>query len=165
MTVFLIRLCGTGLLAVAFVVALLGLFSEDIATEAPKAIDPEPASLPEDSAAAPRPTRTDTYFAAITDRPLFSETRRPNDMQSPEPVEQPTRVATEENARPAPPDVQLLGILADGSSYAALLSVNGADPIWFAEGTKIGAWTIEETGADWLELTLETERMRLELFE
>ncbi|MEL7092554.1 MAG: hypothetical protein AAFN94_12545 [Pseudomonadota bacterium] len=116
---------------------------------------------------APNP-RQDTFFAAITDRPLFSETRRPVVEQAapaPEPEVEIAAPAAAPPSESAVPDAVLLGVLTGGARTAALLSIAGADPEWLSQGARIDSWTLAEVGSNSV-LFKENEREhRVELYQ
>ena len=103
-------------------------------------------------------------FLSITERPLFSPTRRSQKI-----VEESSNI--EEASSPQtviqkkmPPRLSLFGIVGAGESSAVLLSIDGASPEWLQPGEQIGEWTLSSLGADWIELISGGEAMRMELF-
>lgn len=113
--------------------------------------------------------RDDAFYTAITDRPLFHESRRPIAPET-ETVAEPA-VENIETEAPAPlpqatlPDVRLLGVLSGGTRTAALLSIAGDDPQWQSVGTEISGWTLKEIAADHVVFTEQERAHRVELYQ
>lgn len=113
--------------------------------------------------------RDDAYYTAITDRPLFQESRRPLRTEA-----EPEIVAEVEDAAPSAPatpterpvpDVRLLGVLAGGARTAALLSLAGDDPEWHSLDTVIEGWTLAEIAATHVVFTEKEREHRVELYQ
>lgn len=113
--------------------------------------------------------RNDTYYTAITSRPLFEAARRPiEEDAAPEPA--PEVEAEEVEAPPAPtkmpaPDVRLLGVLTGGARSSALLSLAGDDPQWLATGAQVEGWALTDIAADHVILTENERELRVELYQ
>lgn len=113
--------------------------------------------------------RNDTYYTAITNRPLFEQTRRPVSQDAP-PEPEP-EVEVEEVAAPAapeqipPPDLRLLGVLSGGARNSALLSLAGDDAQWLSEGATLEGWTLSEIAPDHVLLTENKRELRVELYQ
>ncbi|WP_299695261.1 hypothetical protein [uncultured Tateyamaria sp.] len=111
--------------------------------------------------------RNEAFYTAITDRPLFAETRRPFVAEAPAltPVE-----AEAEPEAPAPPpvlpppEVRLLGVLSGGAREAALLSIAGGDPEWFDIGSDIDGWRLSDIAPAEIQLTQNERALRVELY-
>lgn len=116
----------------------------------------------------PRPA---IYYQAITQRPVFSPTRRPLEavVAAPEPepvIEAPEPViSTPVAAPPAPPQLRLLGVIGSAGALSALISNAGGDPAWLPKGSIIEGWTITDIGPDWAELGLDSQNFRIEMYE
>lgn len=111
--------------------------------------------------------RPDIYYNAILDRPLFAPTRMP---QLPEPERAQAAPAQPLETIPAttnasPTGILLSGIIGAENSRSALLGLEGTNQNWVRIDDKIEGWTITAIGADWLELSLDHQTYRLELFE
>ncbi|MBO6924185.1 MAG: hypothetical protein JJ859_18385 [Roseicyclus sp.] len=113
--------------------------------------------------AAPRP-RNAIYYAAITDRPLFAPTRRPDVMDAPPGPEAEPEPDREIAFAPPPPQVRLLGVLQTGTSASALLSIEGGAPVWVPEGADIEGWRMSEVSATSVVLTADDRSLRLEMY-
>lgn len=91
------------------------------------------------------------YYAAITDRPLFTPSRRPHvvsstesekptpDIVEPEPV---VDAVVEVEIEEPMPDFRLLGVFAAGASRKALIAVGDNAPSWLEDGANIQGWNI-----------------------
>lgn len=113
--------------------------------------------------------RNDAFYAAITDRPLFQQSRRPNTPQTevvatPEP-EAPAPEAPAPPTIAPPPDLRLLGVISGGARSAALLSLAGDDAQWQNIGARIEGWTLDEIAADHVVLTENERAHRVELYQ
>ena len=113
--------------------------------------------------------RDDAYYTAITDRPLFQESRRPLQTEAepasaPEPQDAAPEAPTAPTER-AIPDVRLLGVLAGGAHTAALLSLAGDDPEWHSIATVIEGWTLAEIAATHVVFTEKEREHRVELYQ
>lgn len=136
--------------------------------ETPSVSDP---NLRDKEISARRPSlpsvRPEIYYDAILDRPLFAPTRAPIRAE-PEPA-QPTPVAATPMAPAmdtAPPtDLILSGIMGDEDNRSALLGFDETNKEWMRIDDELKGWTIAEIGADWVELSLDRQTYRLELFE
>ncbi len=165
----LLRGLGTGSLMVALG-ALVFLAADPAPTAPPTRAERNETAINaavEGGIATVSPERSDVYYQAILDRPVFELTRRPIDPEAEIPEPEPTPVVVVEAPEPAPelPNVSLLGVMSTGSRIQALISVDGGELIWLSEGESIGGWTITGAGEDWLELAAENNKVRLELFE
>jgi hypothetical protein len=114
--------------------------------------------------------RPEIYFAAILDRPLFAQSRRPQVLESASVQEAPVLIpepapAPEPEAVILPePNVALLGITAGGAQNSALISVEGAEPEWLEEGSNISGWRIEGIKPSAIELSESGRSLRIELY-
>lgn len=161
------RLFGTTLLALMFGgQALFWVQNRDGDVQQARQTSPDIASDTGASGTTSAPKqRSAIYYAAITDRPVFSQTRRPLDakidvvaapvVEAPEPVPEPEAL----------PTVTLLGLMGGTEKPRALLSVEGAAPLWLSVGQTTGPWTLSDAGSNWLEITADDQKIRLELFK
>ena len=159
-------LFGTGFLAI--VLASMIVWASDSIAERDVIITETEPRPPVEPTASEQPTilastRPAVYYQAITDRPLFSPTRRP---ETTEPLDVPTNtkpLAAPDEAVPVP-DFQLKGTMVMGGQASALLSVDSAAPVWFEFGTDIAGWTLTQIGPDWAELSNNSDILRVELY-
>ena len=114
---------------------------------------------------ASRSPRAEIYYDAVTDRPLFSETRRPRDAEAPElePVPAPVVTQTPEPP-PAPPDITMHGVITTSDQSSALLGIDGAAPEWIALNTDISGWVLTEIGPDWVRITRDSQTLKVEMY-
>lgn len=113
--------------------------------------------------------RDNAFYTAITDRPLFQESRRPiapqiEEAEEPE-AEAPVPTAPTVLPQAPPPNVRLLGVLAGGARTAALLSISGDDPQWQNIGSDVAGWTLDQIAADHIVLTEQERAHRVELYQ
>ncbi|MDA8747768.1 hypothetical protein N9M66_06110 [Litoreibacter sp.] len=127
-----------------------------------------PLSVTPQLVPAPQP---DTYFAAITDRPLFAPTRRANEakpvaiLEEPAPATTPVIVVQPEPEVEIPaPNLVLLGVLTGSARNSALISLNGSEPEWFRDGADIAGWKLTTIEADAIELSETDRSLRFELY-
>ncbi len=113
----------------------------------------EPSVLP-----TPRPN---VFYDAITDRPLFAPSRRPNMISEVLEIEEPEQV--QEIRRPD--NLVLSGVLDGTLSRSAFISVGGLEGEWFRTNDEIEGWAITDIGPDAITLTDGNDSFRLELFE
>jgi hypothetical protein len=112
---------------------------------------PPPDLAPEPAAFEPPPS---TALGEISERPLFSTTRRPF---VPE-----TRV--EELQEPDEDvSIELVGTLLTDDGRAALLQPAGQDARWLRTGERIAGWQIETIERDRITLRLDDEAKTLQL--
>lgn len=118
-----------------------------------------------------RPTvpsvRPEIYYNAILDRPLFAPTRAPRraETETAHPTAEETLQNTPVATNAPPSDVHLSGIIGEVNNRSALLGLDDTYGSWVRVDDEIEGWTITEIGADWLELSLDSQTYRLELFE
>lgn len=98
---------------------------------------PEPVSVPsiqQTQSVAPRlvtfTVPNARTFATLTQRPLFSATRRP------------AAVIRETATETPPPSVRMTGVVAVGDSRQALVQIDGAPTEMIGTGTRIGQWRV-----------------------
>lgn len=113
-----------------------------------------------------RRVRTDRYYAAVTERPLFAPTRRPIEPDDPDALPE-AEVVTE--ATPAvtsqePPPLRLHGTMIATNGFSALLSHSGNEPEWLRAGTDIQGWKLSEIGDGWATLKNGNETFKLEMY-
>lgn len=167
----LLPILGTGLLlsAMGFVVFSA---TQHASTDIPLISGPSNNAFSETSARqislVPN-ARDDAFYTAITDRPLFQESRRPivpeaettaePEVKAPEPeAPEPPQVAP-------PPDVRLLGVLSGGARTAALLSLAGEDAQWQNIGAEIEGWTLDRIETDHVIFKTQERVHRVELYQ
>lgn len=107
---------------------------------------------------SPRP---DVFYEAITDRPLFAPSRRPEMISEVVAIEEPKQI--EEILRPE--NLVLSGVLGGTPSRSAFISVGGLEGEWFRTNDEIEGWAITDIGPDAITLTDGNDSFRLELFE
>ncbi len=111
--------------------------------------------------------RPEIYYNAILERPLFAPTRAPQDSE-PELGQTSSAVTTQITpvATSAPAtDIRLSGIIGSENNRSALLGSDDSNKDWMQVDDTINGWSITEIGADWVELSLDHQTYRLELFE
>jgi hypothetical protein len=112
---------------------------------------PLPDIAPEPAAFEPPPSRT---FGEISERPLFSTSRRPF-------------VPETESEEAAAPDeqvsIELVGTLLTEEGRAALLQPAGQAARWLRAGQKIAGWQVETIERDRITLRLDDEAKALQL--
>jgi len=114
-------------------------------------------------------TRPAVYYAAITDRPLFEPGRRPYVEQAAAPEQMPEPVAEP----PAPvqatelpaPELSLQGVMMIDNNTVALIAINGGIPDWVSKGDPVDDWTLSEIGSDWVEISRDARRIRVEMYK
>ncbi|MGB3316139.1 MAG: hypothetical protein WBB85_17190, partial [Albidovulum sp.] len=139
----LLPLAGTaGLLLILTAQGALLLRSDDRVEEGVdlQRVAEEPATA-ENAVAHPLPSaRPDIYYAAITERPLFSPTRRPQSSESePEKAEPVEDIAAEsqDTGRDAPA-IRLLGIMSGTGTPSALIAAEDGVSEWHKAGASLG---------------------------
>ncbi|MCB2099956.1 MAG: hypothetical protein KDE22_03745 [Rhodobacterales bacterium] len=134
--------------------AVLGVVDRLVPMPLMETAAPPPKTSPSQAAQAavqdlPRvkPLPPDSRFAVITNRPVFSPTRRP-----PEPKpEPPVPVA---KAAPAEPEIEtgqyrLIGVIIDeGGSIALVKDKRSPDMLRVSVGDTLAGWTVEKVEAD-----------------
>ncbi len=152
-------------LVVALAFALSGRLSGS--WPSPRPISGVPNSTSARSSALTLPTpNSSEYYAAITDRPLFSPTRRTVKREpTPEPpiATAPAQIVPPSRDIPLP-DLQLFGTLDTGRNTSALIAETGETPAWVGIGVAVGGWTIAAIGPDWVDLAHEDKKLRLEMY-
>lgn len=160
----LLPLAGTLLLTIIMAAALgwaahssQQMASSDTISAAPYIPGPVPAiAAPE--LAAPRPA---IFYKAITDRPLFAPGRRPASQTAEVQPENPVPAAT--HAEPSA-KFTLKGTMQIGEKVSALLELNDGDPVWLEVGETLAEWKLTDVSGDWIELTKNSEIIRVELY-
>ncbi|MEM1159380.1 MAG: hypothetical protein AAGJ28_00465 [Pseudomonadota bacterium] len=135
----------------------LGLTGWQIAVQSPVDLPGQPGAGETSATAAAgqsqstrmplRRTRPDRFYAAITDRPLFNETRRPSavgaaaeaPIAAPAPASEPA-----EATAPTPPEVALKGLMLGGATDSALIAWPDGRTEWRRLGEKIDGWVLQE---------------------
>lgn len=111
------------------------------------------------------PERPDVFYAAITERPLFAQSRRPEAFAAP-PAEEPAPVeAGQPEPEVLPPNIDLHGVSGSVDHLRALLSVEGGAPEWFETNAIIQRWVLAEIGTDWIMLQHAGRSFRVELYQ
>jgi len=116
-----------------------------------------------------RRLRPELYYRAITDRPLFSPTRRPHDFAPPALLEE-TVVEADANPEPdelltGPPDVILKGVMFSDAHKSALISVDGAAADWLDDGVLIEEWRLQINSPAEILLERGEDAVRVGLYE
>lgn len=133
--------------------------SEDVAI--PQAIEVPLTS--ENQAVDLPPKRPDIFYTAITERPLFAPSRRPESIQAP--IEQPIEnLPEEEPIDLSAPSIRLLGIMGSNGGGRALIALDETTPVWLTKGAPIAAWRLSAIGPDWIEITLDERVLRVDLY-
>lgn len=105
-------------------------------------------------------------------RPLFEPGRRPRQIEEADPTIQELAVsvpdpAPEVRSLPEPlPELtaRLHGIFTDGGARAALVSVDGSEPIWRRVGETVSGWAIVEINENTVQFERDNVLQTLELF-
>lgn len=97
-------------------------------------------------------------FSVITERPLFSPSRRPNAPREAAPVSMPQPVAP---VPLAPPAATLVGILLSPEGGAAVLRLADGKSSSLTRGDRLGEWVLVEIEPDRIVLTSGGERHEL----
>ena len=133
---------------------------------------PAGEAAPDATEAPVRPARPEAFYAAVVERPLFAETRRPAVTGQavevpPAPVEvaPDAEPAPDAEAPPEPPALVLKGVLLRAEARAALLGEPGATGDWIAEGSRVGDWMLQRIAADHVELTNSGVTYRIDLYK
>jgi len=116
---------------------------------------------------AMRRQRPDVFYAALLERPLFAPGRRPV-IAAPEiqvVVQEDAPAPPPEQEKPPVPELALLGVMGSDNNNRALVSNAAGDPVWINPGTTIAGWRVVTIGPDWLELKLDTETIRIEMYQ
>lgn len=123
--------------------------------------DAEPETMP--AGTSLREARPQSYYSAITERPLFEVTRRPIDLSEPEMVI--NDVARVEPIRMARlPEIQLMGVLLSGEQPSVFLSVEGDKAKWLRQGDTVQSWVLEQVASDYVEFKNNKEVVRIDLY-
>ncbi|MEP6016989.1 MAG: hypothetical protein ABJ251_00700 [Paracoccaceae bacterium] len=109
--------------------------------------------------------RPDVFYSAITERPLFSQTRRPATFEPA--IEEPVVEVVEEKPQQEapPPNVALHGVSGSVDNLRALLSIEDGAPDWFLTNAIIQQWVLSEIGSDWIVLRRNDKSFRVELYK
>lgn len=166
----LLPLIGTGILAAT--VTLLGVkmahlskikhvYSEATLTQA------TPTSPAQTTQVTQRP---DAYYAAITERPVFSPLRRPYvpKVVTSAPISKPVLVVSKpvvQAAEAPPPEVTFQGVITRDERTAALIGLNGEAPTWVVQGDAIAGWTLSNIGNDWIEISRAARSIRVDMYK
>lgn len=167
----LLPLIGTGSLMVT--VALLGQKAAEtyqgqraFVAETTMPTNKAPTNTLAPTQVAQRPV---VYYAAITDRPLFEPTRRP--FMREEAVPEFTAEPVDEAPAPAaptelpPPELTLQGVMTMDNNTVALIGINGDIPAWVSKGDTVSGWSLSKIGSDWVEISREARRIRVEMYK
>jgi len=112
--------------------------------------------------------KSDVFYEAITQRPLFAPNRRPATSNEPmaeqvaEPDPEPVTATSEHIAAP---EISLHGIMRNGTVRHAFLSVSSQEPAWVALNTEISGWRLETIENNWIELVRQDHKHRVELYK
>ncbi|NSX56914.1 hypothetical protein [Parasulfitobacter algicola] len=112
-------------------------------------------------------SRPDVYYAAITERPLFEPGRRPFVIALETPDTTPQNIAPQPQPQEweEAPEIALLGVMQLSEQPSALLSINNQPPTWHMAGAIVAGWTLNEIENNWIELTRETRRLRVDMYQ
>lgn len=168
MKTILIRVLGTTCLVAIFMGLGNAALNERTQSDAEpqNAVNNEVQSEQSAASASAMPRkRSDIYYTAITDRPLFAQSRRPMVPDDAEPVAVVPVEVPPEPEDTALPSVALLGLMGGTDMRQALVAVEGNVPEWLSIGDKLGPWTLSDAGSDWLEISSDTQKIRLELYQ
>ncbi|MCP4304377.1 MAG: hypothetical protein GY788_05765 [bacterium] len=112
-------------------------------------------------------------YAAIMQRPLFDQNRRPT-IVSPPPPEPTQANAAQQSGKPEvkqarqhrpPPTLVLRGVALDPSGRRAVLSrEDGTDYLTVGEGDDVEGWTVDEIEPDRVRLVTGDETYNLDLY-
>ena len=163
---------GTGCLFVTVGIAGLGAYT---AITKPLPAMPIQSDNGSSSSSIPDPkphlrrTLSDKYYAAVTDRPLFTPSRRPlaQETRAIPLAEQKSQSEGEHALQPAVPEAppfQLHGTLLTAVRPSALLSFPDSEPEWIQTGTKVQGWHLDAIGDGWVSLTRGEKTFKLELY-
>lgn len=119
-----------------------------------------------------RQFRSDVYYQAITERPLFSATRRPISIEPTEEVIANVIVETPVIVTPEPAPIEeepvnfsIHGTMESNGKSFALIGLDGGPPEWIPENGLISGWTLREITAELAEFHKDTEVIRVYLYE
>jgi hypothetical protein len=116
--------------------------------------------------------RSDLYYQAIDERPLFAPTRRPvapiatavapetQVPQEPEPTIEPVTAAPSE----PPPEFRLVGVMQTPKAGRVLIAIGGSAPAWFNEDDEIQGWRITSVKPGSATLTHDEMVIELEIY-
>ncbi len=166
-------LSAAGTLTLAGTVAATGYWAVDVYGQQPAIPDlTVPASAGSVTALgsnqpSTRRQRPEVFYAALLERPLFAPSRRPVVAEPEVDViiqEEAPRAEPEPEKVPIP-DLGLLGVMGTDNTNRALVANAGGEPVWITAGTTIAGWTVAAIGPDWLELNLDNETIRIEMYQ
>lgn len=153
----------------------LGFTYTETQNSAPLETALEPLQSVEDLTNTPaefaRQFKPDVYYQAITERPLFSATRRPISTDPIEEVvvekivEAPAIIEPELIIEEEPVSFSLHGTMESGGNTLALVGVDGHPPEWIRENALISGWTLSEITSELIEFHKDTEVIRVYLYE
>ncbi len=118
-----------------------------------------------------RQFRPGVYYQAITERPLFSATRRPISTEPEEEVieeavvEPPIIIELDPIIEDDPVSFSLHGTMETNGKSLALIGTDGGPPEWIPENGLITGWTLREITAELAEFHKDTEVIRVYLYE
>ncbi|MEM6495895.1 MAG: hypothetical protein AAF709_04115 [Pseudomonadota bacterium] len=101
-----------------------------------------------------RTEKSDDYYAAVFERPLFTEERRPfvpqraTTLTPAQAAAEPSAVTSEEPVSPTPPDITLKGVMIDPEHRSALIEFPSGEAQWIDELASIGDWQLVQIGAN-----------------
>lgn len=103
----------------------------------------------------------DSFYLALSERPLFSETRRPLDVeegierQSALTEPEPAVVDQGSAADPIPPDLRIKGLMVEATHQSALIEWPSGVSEWYSIKDKIDGWVIAEISINSVSLQYE----------
>ncbi|MCU0826009.1 MAG: hypothetical protein MUE52_01035 [Tabrizicola sp.] len=124
---------------------------------------PDGSRTSSDPVPTPRPP---VYYAAITERPLFFSTRRPEAVD-PDTAEAAQESSLAETTEPAPPEVPRLtlkGTLFSARGWTALVSADDLPAEWLDIGDRVAGLTLIAVGPDWAEFSSDVLTLKLDLY-
>lgn len=109
---------------------------------------------------APRPP---VYYKAITERPLFSPSRRPEakSVSAPKPLDSVEPTAVSEQGTPA---FVLKGIMVMGDISSALIATQDAPAVWVTTGANVAGWKLQDVDSEAVDLSLGSNTVHVELY-
>lgn len=123
------------------------------------AADPSPAG-PSLAQPVARPA---IFYKAITDRPLFSPSRRP-EKAGPSGSVETVPVTPSRDAPQNAPAFVLKGTMVIGNTASALVGLPDTPADWVTPGSVVSGWTVTKVDAESAELSLDSNIVRVDLY-
>ena len=137
------RWLASGAMLIGAVGAMVRLATYSDEEVSPQSVPPHAAA--DASWPKPRPLASFDRFVAITDRPLFSPTRRPRPVRPPE-APQPT--GPRRDPEPPPLEAVLAGILISPEGNSAILRLDEGRSAIVRQGGVLKGWTLKAVSSD-----------------